>query len=92
MASRKEKIASIPVGVPEFKVKLEGHPIPHPVTYTRQSDIALSAEISGPDNVMNDGVNALRDCAVAALGAAAVAAIIADPAVQGQLQLKRCSQ
>jgi hypothetical protein len=80
MGSRKEKIASVPVGVPEFKVKWEGHPIPHPVTYTRMSDVALFAEISGPDNIMNDGVNAVRECAVAALGTAAVAAIIADPA------------
>lgn len=80
MASRREKIASVPGGVPEFKVEWKGHPIPKPVTYTRQSDVALFAEISGPDNVMNDGVNAIRECAVAALGTAAVAAIIADPA------------
>jgi hypothetical protein len=76
---RKQELGSLPFGVPEFKVKWEGHPIPHPVTYTRQSKVTASAELCGPDNIVNDSWDAVRTCAVSAAGVAAVAAIIADP-------------
>lgn len=76
---KKQELGSLPFGVPEFKVEWEGHPIPHPVTYTRQSKVTAYAEFCGPDNIINNSWNDIRTCAISAAGVAAVAAIIANP-------------
>jgi hypothetical protein len=76
---KKAELGSLPFGVPEFKVEWEGHPIPHPVAWTRESKVTAYAEFCGLDNVINDSWNDIRMCAISAAGVAAVAAIIGDP-------------
>lgn len=76
---RQTKLGQLPFGVPEFKVEWEGHPIPHPVTYTRQSRLSIYAEFCGPDNIINGVWNDIETCALAAAGAAALSSIAESP-------------
>ena len=76
---RKVKLGQLPFGVPEFKVEFEGHPIPHPVTYTRQSRLSVYAEFCGPDNIINGVWNDIETCALVAAGAAALSSLAESP-------------
>jgi hypothetical protein len=42
---KKQELGKLPFGVPETKIEWEGHPIPHPVTYTRQSQVVVYCRI-----------------------------------------------
>jgi hypothetical protein len=67
-------------GIPEFKVEWEGHPIPHPILYTKTSRLVVYAEICGPDDLLNDAWNDIVQCAAVAGAAAGITAIVGSPA------------
>lgn len=66
--------------IPETMVKWEGSPIPIPYMYFRTSSMVAYAEFCAPDDLLNNAWNDVVSCAIAAGGAAGIAAIVAGPA------------